>query len=243
MRKSIILAAVIAASGFGNAASAADWTGFYIGGNIGGAWSKATSEWTDFGNGFVVSDILPNATNQPMKRSSVIGGGQLGYNYQTGAMVVGLEADISVLGLNSSRTELVPAGIGFTAGSYFSESAKSHYLATVRGRLGYAVSSWLFYATGGLAVAKVSYTDYLDYTGGASQTAESSQTRTGWALGSGAEYALNQNWSLKAEYLYVSFGESTAISTSRPTFTNYDVTHHHRLTEQIARVGFNYKFD
>jgi len=222
------------------------WTGFYIGGNVGGVWGDVSNNWI-LGSSFTVAapGILA-LTNQPFHPSSVIGGAQLGYNYQFNSLVAGLEADISGLHLSSSRTSSL-TGIGaFAPGAFTTETANSNYLATVRGRLGIAANSWLLYGTGGLAVAHVTYTDFLNYNNvGATQFAQSSQTRAGWTGGGGAEYAVAKSWSVKAEYLYVDLGSSAAVSSIVPLgfSSGFNITHQHSLTEQIGRLGVNYKLN
>jgi outer membrane immunogenic protein len=207
------------------------WTGFYIGGNVGGVWGDVSNNWI-LGPSFTTATPGVLAlTNQPFHPSSVLGGAQLGYNYQFNSIVAGLEADISGLHLNSSRSSSL-TGIGaFAPGSFTTETANSSYLATVRG---------------GLAVAHVTYTDFLNYNNvGATQFAQSSQTRTGWTAGGGAEYAMAKNWSVKAEYLYVDLGSSSAVSSIVPLgfSSGFNITHQHSLTEQIGRVGVNYKLN
>jgi outer membrane immunogenic protein len=227
------------------------WTGFYVGGNVGGAWGDVSNNWNLLGADFFFP-LPPSApallalTNQPSHPSSVIWGGQVGYNYQISSIVVGLEGDLNSLRLNSSFTSSLTGVPHFAAGAFATETAQSNYLATLRGRLGVVVEKWLLYGTVGLAVGHVTYTDFLNYNNlGATQFAQASETRIGWTLGGGAEYALTRDWSIKAEYLYVDLGKSSALSSLVPLgFGNvFDVSHEHRLTEQIGRVGINYKLD
>lgn len=252
MKKLLVAASIAAAAFCGAPAFAADmpmkapsyapwsWTGFYVGGNVGGAWGHVTNNWLP-GGAFTAGSAagLEAAADPSFHPSSFIGGGQLGYNYQTGSIVSGFEADISGLNLNSSRTASLTGVPNFAAGAFLTETAKNDFLATVRGRLGYAANNWLLYGTGGLAVGQAKYTDFLNFNSiGATQFAESSKTRTGWTLGGGVEYALAGNWSMKTEYLYIDLGKSTAVSI----FPGFTITHEHGLTEQIVRIALNYKF-
>jgi outer membrane immunogenic protein len=224
------------------------WTGFYVGGSVGEVWGDVSNNWNLGPNFVAVVGAVPGTTaltNQPFHATGVIWGGQLGYNYQIGSLVAGFEADVSGTRLSSSRTSSLTGVGGFVAGAFTTETAKSDYLATVRARLGYTANSWLLYGTGGLAVADAKYTDFLDYNNvGATQFAQSSQTRIGWTVGGGVEYAFTRNWSAKAEYLYVDLGSnSSAVSSLAPLGrgNGWDITHQHSLTEEIGRVGVNYK--
>ena len=224
-----------------------NWSGFYAGLNAGGVWGDVSNNW-DLGPSFVAAGTVPGTlalTNQPFHTSGAIWGAQLGYNYQIGSLVAGLEADISGVGSNFSRTSSL-TGVGeFSAGAVTTETAKSDYLATVRARLGFAANNWLLYGTGGLTVADAKYNDFLNYNNsGATQFAKSSETRIGWTAGGGAEYAVSRNWSVKAEYLYVDLGGNSAAVSSIASLgfgNGFDITHKHSLTEQIGRIGVNYK--
>ena len=163
-----------------------NWTGFYLGGHVGGDFSQAN--WTDPVSGLGDSP----------RGSSIIGGGQIGYNYQMGPLVLGFEGDFSATGLNASDTDAA----GFT------HATSTSWISTVTGRLGYAVNRALFYGKGGVAFANERDT-VTTPIGLASNTGWS--TLTGWTAGAGIEYALDRNWSLRAEYDYLGFG-SQAVS-------------------------------
>lgn len=227
-----------------------NWTGFYAGLNVGGVWANTDIDYTAslFGfSGAPGAAFLNAGTSGRLKTSGFTGGGQVGYNYQTGAVVWGLEADLNYTGLSGTRfiaLNFAPIGVNIT--DPFTQTMQSNWLATFRGRLGYATGPLLFYATGGLAVANVSYTDFAFFPASNSiNAASSSSTRTGWTVGGGAEWMIAPKWSVKAEYLYVDLGNTTYTSTNSvlnvaPNLAT--ITHDHRLTENIGRVGFNYKF-
>jgi outer membrane immunogenic protein len=113
----------------------------------------------------------------------------------------------------------------------------------VRGRAGIlATPELLLYGTGGAAFANVKTTDFAFFAfDGSTNTAAASTTRTGWTAGAGAEWALGANWSVKLEYLYVDLGRVnyTSLNTLTATAT---INHDHRITENIGRVGLNYRF-
>ncbi len=154
-----------------------DWSGAYIGANVGGGWDR--TRWIE-------GTIEPTG-------SGVLGGLQIGYNLQNGNFVYGLEADIDAAGIK--ETALCP-------NPSFSCDSKVSMLGSVRGRLGWATDRLLIYGTGGLGygTVDVSTVDSIGNTFG------SKKTRAGWTLGAGTEYAFDQHWTVKAEYKYFDLG-------------------------------------
>ena len=191
------------------------WAGFYIGLNAGGVWSTTDINWdpnpAGFGPG---TDVLRQGTSGRLKTSGFTGGGQIGLNKQFENLVFGIEADLQYTGLNGTRAGGVfipPPSIPTV--DTFTQSMESKWLGTLRGRLGVAFGSLLPYATGGLAIARVSYSDFgLFPFLPSSNTASSGETRAGWTLGGGAEWKFAPRWSVKAEYLYVDLGTTTYTS-------------------------------
>ncbi|HEX7790948.1 MAG TPA: outer membrane protein [Afipia sp.] len=139
------------------------WAGPYVGGNLGYGWG--------------------DTTNNPTSPSGVLGGIQAGYNWQSGALVFGVEGDLQ---LNSADDTFAPWKFS------------NPWFGTARGRVGYAFNNILLYGTGGLAFGGLKG-EFL----GLSET----RTTAGWTVGVGAEIALNQNWSAKIEYLYVDLSD------------------------------------
>jgi outer membrane immunogenic protein len=186
-----------------------DWTGFYVGGNIGYGWGRQDAALTGFGS-------LGSANVD-----GIIGGGQVGYNWQLNQLVLGLEADIQGSGQK---------GDGGVAG-VATYTSKLDWFGTVRGRVGYAFDRWLPYVTGGWAYGggNVSGT-----AGGAPFSTSSNYS--GWTAGAGLEYAFLNNWSVKGEYLYVDFGNGPSTVTGAGTISSG------HLTDNIFRLGVNYKF-
>ncbi|HEX3502336.1 MAG TPA: outer membrane protein [Xanthobacteraceae bacterium] len=180
------------------------WTGFYVGINGGGAWGS--SNW-DLNGGRNISGGLV--------------GGTVGYNYQFGQAVFGVEGDIDWADINgTSSTATCPLGC----------KTSDSWLATVRGRLGYAADRFMPFVTGGLAVGDIR----AQSPGFATQ----SNTNAGWTLGGGLEAALTQNWTVKAEYLYVDLGKMNCGLNCGGGLTNDNVSFH----SNILRAGLNYKF-
>jgi len=139
-------------------------------------------------------------------------GGTLGYNWQVNQIVFGVEGDIDASWIKGSS---ICGGL--------SCQTKNTWLGTVRGRLGYAVDRFMPYVTGGLAVGDINNT----ITG----LGTANETKAGWTVGAGVEYAFNGPWSVKAEYLYVDLGRGGAIGGSDAKFQT-----------NIVRAGLNYRF-
>jgi outer membrane immunogenic protein len=196
-----------------------NWTGFYIGGNIGGAWDNQDDPIT---LGAIPGSPNPlflttNTARFSDAASSLIGGGQIGYNRQYGSWVLGIEGDADAQSLRHGST-IVTTGSppGFVAGDMF--NSKSDWQASVRLRVGYALGPWLAYVTGGAAFTDVTLS--TNFIAGASpvlfpaSVASSSQTFFGGTVGAGAEYMFNRNWSLGVEGRYTGYGkESYSLGT------------------------------
>jgi outer membrane immunogenic protein len=185
------------------------WTGFYVGGNLGGVWGRSTVSEDVF--------LVGSFTNNP---SGVIGGFQAGYNWQAGNLVYGVEADIAL----SSAEQTTDLGGGF-----FHRSSLSG-LSTLRGRIGIAMSPTLLYLTGGAAFAWLKH-EQVDFSG----TASRGSTAWGWTIGAGIEHAFANRWSIKAEYLYTRFNDTTGPSPVGYVYRFNDAN-------SVARVGINYRF-
>jgi len=180
-----------------------NWTGFYIGINGGGGFGR--SQWDSIGSSFDVSGGLV--------------GGTVGYNYQFGQAVVGVEGDIDWADINGTTNTACPFGCKTT----------DNWLSTVRGRLGYAADRFMPFVTGGAA--------FGDIRASTPGFAGASNTNAGWTVGAGLEFAIAGNWTAKAEYLYVDLGKFNcgiscgAIATDNVSFTT-----------NIVRAGVNYRF-
>jgi outer membrane immunogenic protein len=231
-----------------------DWTGFYVGLNAGGAWASAdpnTSTSCVPALGFPMSyvrcidtPLVDAAGTGSMSSSSFTGGGQIGYNWQSNNTVLGVEVDFDSLHIRASRQGshlYTGLGSGFTV----TNSVSTDWLFTARGRLGWAFNNLLAYATGGLALTNLgaanTFQDPL-----VTATWNTSTDKVGWTVGGGLEWALNRNWSVKAEYLYVKFASINAsgfiVATTPPPGYANAIGTSTDLTAHIARAGVNYKF-
>jgi outer membrane immunogenic protein len=233
------------------------WTGFYIGGNAGGAWGSfdpsTTTTFNPAGYFDAVNVPAVNAAGQQsIKPSAFTGGFELGYNWQSSNIVYGLEGDIESFHLSGSSTSgpvlypsTLPAGSCPFHCFTINSAANTDWLATARGRLGIAANNWLFFATGGAAFTTLngsfSFAD-PDTT----ESASISNTRIGYSVGGGVETRLWGNWSVKAEYLFVDFGR-VSVTSNNLVFSGVAIpaqvfTHSLDLNANIARLGLNYHF-
>jgi outer membrane immunogenic protein len=208
-----------------------DWTGVYVGGNIGYGWGRMSPDTVL--NGVPIPSSAVNA-------NGVIGGGQLGYNWQTGNLLLGVEGDLQW----SGQTGHGVATMGFAVPPFGTLTVTQPYISsvdyfgTVRGRLGYAADRWLMYVTGGLAFGHDKF-DVLNTALTATNLVGYSADRNGWTVGGGVEYALNKNWSAKVEYLHIDLGTWTV--TNPLVFGTTIATT--RVSDDIIRFGANYRFD
>jgi outer membrane immunogenic protein len=198
-----------------------NWSGFYIGGHAGGAWSDA--DWSNV-----------NLTGEPVSNSSsgFIGGGQIGYNQQYGNIVLGVEASLSGTTLSDDSRSVVNPAVTY--------STDVNTIVTVTGRLGVAVDQWLLYGKAGWAGAQV------DVSGRNTALPDSfsfDDWRNGWTVGAGFEYKLARNISLGLEYSYIDLGSD---SFSGRTAANIPVTvsdHDLQIQSVTARLNFQFYRD
>jgi outer membrane immunogenic protein len=227
------------------AAPVVNWTGVYIGGQIGygsgtsdirgtvnepAAW---TAPYTTFANANSDTSLSPGG---------FLGGARAGGNYQFGHFVIGAEVSYDWLNADASRqTGLLtePGAVG-VAGSFF-DSVEVEDLFTARGRLGVATGNGLFYVTGGYASADVSRTQALLFTNGNNFIASGSDRQDGWTWGGGFELAFCQNWSLTAEYLRVELDGDTLTSNSALLLPQ-SLTTTSDTDIDVVHVGLNYRF-
>ena len=180
------------------------WQGLYAGINGGYGWASSTLSGPGGSN-----DITP---------AGALAGVQLGYNMQSGPFVYGLEGDIDYSWLKKSADLVAPCP---------GCELRNHYLATLRGRLGYSFGQWMPYITGGAAIGDIQF-----YTpGGGAQAID----KVGWTLGGGIEFALTHNVSVKAEYLYSDYGSGNLFNGTIDSI-------HPGLSLSTLRAGVNYHF-
>ncbi|WJR78976.1 outer membrane protein [Bradyrhizobium sp. NP1] len=222
-----------------------NWTGFYIGANVGGGWERGTGDLIATSGGIAIPTAVAGGTiprNLNLSPSGVVGGGQAGYNWQINQIVFGLETDLQASGIRQSVTIFHPAVVAPPLFPTINTGLTSlDWFGTVRGRVGYAWNNFLLYGTGGFA-----YGGTTD--SGTSQTVPPppfgsgsvGATRTGWAAGAGFEWGFIGNWSVKGEYLHIDLGSST-VTDFFPASGDF-LTYRYRHEYDIGRVGINYRF-
>lgn len=246
--RSAAIAVILSLTSAGSAWSAGRlWTGGYLGANGGGGVGQADLRTSVQAPGryFLPADIaqIGGIGRQTTDSNLWTAGLQAGYNYQAGAIVYGLEADLDGFGRKASRT--VGARYGSAPGFSFAleQSVRTDWLFTVRPRIGLAVSDFLLYGTAGIAETRIKYTErFTDTFHPALATDSVSKSRVGWIAGAGCEYALNDRWSLKGEYLYADFGRFSDSSLLRSPALGDKFNHTISLDAHLVRLGLNFKF-
>ena len=180
-----------------------NWTGFYLGLNGGVGWGH--SAWDSTGS---------------FDPSGGLAGGTIGYNWQTGGWVFGLEGDLDWSDIDGRTTVFCPLGC----------RTRNSWLATVRGRVGYAFDRIMPYVTGGLALGGIKAS-----TPG---LPGKSETEAGWTAGAGLEVAIAGTWTAKAEYLFVDLGDLNCGPACGGGLVKDNVSFH----SHILRGGINYRF-
>lgn len=243
-----------------------DWTGFYIGGDVGWFGARQNATTTPFPAGFGVPaiggdgiagfGILP--TSQNLNTNGALGGVHAGYNWQFGKALVGIEGDAMWLGASASNSQTTLdtfSGVPRPDGT-MALSEDNRWLASARGRLGYVGGQWLGYVTGGAAWTSTSGSATFTPMPGAfsppptTSSASFGGTRTGYVVGAGVEWAATSNWLFRIEYLHYGFsGDSTQLplvitpgNGCTPKGTcGWNVATSH-LDVDTVRVGVSYKF-
>ena len=231
-------------------APAFTWTGFYAGINAGYSFSNSGATATTGTPAFLALGpaFVPGSLNT--KSDGFAGGGQIGYNYQYGNYVIGVEGDLDYIDQKkSARFTSAGAVLGTTLTT--SASKRLDYLGTARLRLGFTPAErWLVYATGGLAFGEVKTGGSVvaNNLAGVSWLGSKSSTKTGYALGGGVEYAFTDNITVKGEYLYYDLGKQSTYASGNggvraiPALNGVDYASRTKTAGSLVRVGLNYKF-
>jgi outer membrane immunogenic protein len=243
------------------AAPTYNWTGFYIGVNLGGSFGNSSTSYT-------IAGVPFGGTTERM--DGVLGGLQAGYNWQTGRTVFGFETDLQATSQSgvSSLVDFIPGTPGtpgvpciFSDGpgtpcrpgtgipgvpgipavtGIITYQNQLPWFGTFRGRIGYTPAErWLVYATGGLAYGEVRTIETLTASG-TSLAFSSSALRLGWTLGGGIETVIAKGWTARFEYLYIDFGTVTDLFIGIAPITPIGAQSH--VTDNIVRISANYHF-
>ena len=213
------------------------WTGWYVG--INGGWGWASGCCTYGANGTIFDTVNGATVNTSGSINGGLFGGQIGANYQINALVLGIEGDWDWSGQSRTDSPCIIAACANNAATV-SETVKIPWIATVRGRFGYAADRVLFYGTGG--VAFISTSDNITGTtfGFSGTFFNASTTSTGWTAGAGVEWAFAQNWTAKVEYLYVAANVSS--QTGAVPVIGGTLTESGNIHDSLIRAGINFKY-
>ncbi len=220
--------------GFDQYAPPFGWTRCYVGANVG--MGSQSSETVFAGT----PDVPGNFNNGSNTASGVIGGVQLGCDYQRGKLVFGIQGMFNATNLDGSNNYTEGTGLSSTR-------TEAKWFATLTGRIGITVTPrTLVYAMGGVAWIKNNYTDSCLTTcngdGGANQNyvGLGSDTRTGWLIGGGLEQALDDRWSIFAEYRYMDFGNKITTITEQTFGYKWQNDYDHGV--HTVKLGANLRF-
>jgi outer membrane immunogenic protein len=226
------------------------WTGFYFGGNAGYAWGDSDTHFDPRPDAVSFFSLEPRTLHPDP--DGFIGGGQLGYNWQWNKwLVLGFETDFQGADIEGHEklfnfTDITGAGNG--TDTFLSAHERIQWLGTVRGRLGFApICRLLIYGTGGFAYGNVDYSANTNF-GNDSDTypVKFTETQTGWTAGGGVEYAINNHWTVRAEYLHYDLGDESRTGAERfldaPTGSPFAVRYNFETAGNIVRGGLNFKF-
>jgi outer membrane immunogenic protein len=249
MRKSLFFVAFLLALQ-ANSASAADmppqapavpytsptygWTGFYAGVEAGGGWATEQIAHTTGAGAFPAGTV-----DNPVDPSGFLGGFYGGFNYQINQLVIGIDGDYEWASLIGSATN-----VSVVNGNIGHDNSSVSWIATVTGRIGYALNNWLLFAKGGGAWAGWSGNSSETTAAGApANTGTASSNRDGWTAGGGIEYGLNSHVLIKLEYDYVGF--STASYNAHfitPAGAVSSLGRNASSSLNMGKLGLAYKF-
>jgi outer membrane immunogenic protein len=213
-----------------------DWTGIYIGGHVGGGiLTDSVSQST------VTTTTQNIASSGDLRPSGVLGGAQLGANYEFVPWVVGIEGSWTDSSISGSTLLSCPSCVNPTASTTVLTpqerfTSQALWFAALTGRVGYAANDWLFYAKAGGAWMHVDYTeDLLANSGATANTQSLTDNRTGFTVGLGIEFGLTENLSGKIEYNFYDFGSRNYNFLFTPMAVRSDLN--------TLTAGLNYRFN
>jgi outer membrane immunogenic protein len=235
-----------------------NWTGFYVGANVGYSWGRSDTQ-ADFNR---AGGGLLSSSSNGFNLDGAIGGLQFGYNRQVQNWLWGLETDFQFAGQGGNADSQFACAPGLClTGQTFSSTGgpaarpvvlttfnqRLDWFGTLRGRVGYFVTPMIVgYATGGLAYGHIKTDGTISGQTGAGATTTSSfsgdSTNVGWTVGAGIEGYLGGNWTGKVEYLYMDLGSANPTGSLTTNFIPLALQFNSKITDNIVRVGLNYKF-
>jgi outer membrane immunogenic protein len=239
--------AVLLSTAPAHAQQQTNWTGAYVGANLGASWGDNATNITAIpGTGAVVIppgdvDFIHKFANNLSNKTGFAGGGEVGYNYQNGPLVLGIETDFGAFDIDQNNATTFTSTVS-PASVSISHRVGTDWLWTVRPRIGYAGSNWMVYGTAGMAMSDVKVnTSYADTRVPPNvANIEVDENKTGWVAGVGAAYAFNQHWSAKLEWLYTDLGSVHGRAPTANAFATIDSET--QVRANVIRLGVDYKF-
>lgn len=205
-----------------------NWTGCYVGGNLGGGWAETS--WTNTANTTAFGD-LNAGQSLSANNGGFIGGGHIGCNYQMQQFVFGIEGSFAGSTIKGDTNNNAFGA----ADDVFTNEVTS--IATVVGRIGYAWDNWLLYAKGGYAGGEVKFS-VADNTGANTGAGSDSSWQSGWTVGGGVEYGFTPNWIFGLEYNYLDLGTQNYQVSGAATSYAFDVDT--QIHEVLARISYKF---
>lgn len=229
-----------------------DWSGAYAGVNLG--YTSGTNHINSLdgisntnyngGEGYNPGSFSPQTDHL----NGSLGGAQVGYNFQSGNIVYGVEADIQksdITGKSSSNLYNVPENCGCSPNTLNSDlKQKVNWFSTIRGQVGYSFNNILLYGTGGLALAGIKTNVSNVYSAYGDNVVDSSlndkHTQVGWTLGAGAKLAVYKNWIIDAQYLHISLNKEN--SHFYDSINSINLVNQNNSDFDVFKIGIDYKF-
>jgi outer membrane immunogenic protein len=216
-----------------------DWTGIYIGGNIGGGWANDVITMT------TTTVLLPAGTQTTIGPMGVIGGAQAGFNIEFSPVVIGFEGTWDATNMSGNKTIPTASAVAGLAGSSAQITTAANWYATATARLGFAANDFLFYAKGGGAWMRANDTQAIINGTGIFSRQSITSTRSGYTVGAGVEFGVTENLSAKLEYDYLNFGTRSynfnGLVTGLGTALVQPLSD--KTSAQLVTVGINYRFN
>lgn len=214
-----------------NSVGLGPWSGFYFGGNFGSGWASTNSAFTLTGNGSNGTIAGVGTTLQGPN-----GGLQVGYNWQIGNLLAGVEGDVQAADQNQTSTFFCGAACSIT------ENAQLQSFGTLRGRVGFTITDVLFYGTGGLNWTHGENSFNGTLNGINASLADFTHDSLGWVVGGGIEWMFWYGFSTKIEYLYLQNNSSNSTIPVSAALGGGTLTDTAKASNNVVRVGVNYHF-
>lgn len=225
--------------------SSYSWTGAYVGGHYGYTWGQGDTRFNPLPDAATFINLAPTTLKPDPKGHS--GGVQGGYNWQSGYLVVGGEADFAWARVRGSRT-VTPIvqnnGTPFPGAGFLFARQQTDWIGTVRGRAGAAFDRVLVYGTGGLAYGRVVYDADSDFRpfGTVHYPALFTRTKAGWTAGGGVEVGVTSHFSIKGEYRYYDLGNESFTANPSSPLPPFQVRYDWETKGQSVIFGANFRF-